>query len=156
MTDSDRRGGPGRECVRVGGDDCGGGCRDRAAGPLHGAARTPCGTLESVFITYAGGGLLVALAMLMQRGGNLAAAAGAPWYAYTAGALGLIIVGTLAYSAPRLGLVAAFTVFVAAQFAMGAMVDHFGWLGSAVRPLTLPKWIGMAVVLAGVWLIVRD
>ena len=114
------------------------------------------GTLESVFITYAGGGLLVALAMLMQRGGNLAAAAGAPWYAYTAGALGLIIVGTLAYSAPRLGLVAAFTVFVAAQFAMGAMVDHFGWLGSAVRPLTLPKWIGMAVVLAGVWLIVRD
>ena len=114
------------------------------------------GTLESVFITYAGGGLLVALAMLIQRGGNLAAAAGAPWYAYTAGVLGLIIVGTLAYSAPRLGLVAAFTVFVAAQFAMGALVDHFGWLGSAVRPLTPSKWIGMAVVLSGVWLIVRD
>ena len=54
------------------------------------------------------------------------------------------------------GLVAAFTVFVAAQFAMGALVDHFGWMGSAVRPLTLSKVTGMAVVLGGIWLILRD
>ena len=32
------------------------------------------GTLESVFITYAGGGVLIALVMLVKRGGNLAAA----------------------------------------------------------------------------------
>jgi len=114
------------------------------------------GTLESVFITYFSGGVLIGLVMLVLRGGNLAAASSAPWYAYTAGALGLIIVGALAFSAPRLGLVAAFTVFVAAQFAMGALVDHFGWLGSAVRPITASKMAGMAVVLAGIWLILRD
>ena len=50
------------------------------------------GTLESVFITYAGGGLLVGLAMLLVRGGNLAAWQTVPWYALTAGALGLVIV----------------------------------------------------------------
>jgi transporter family-2 protein len=114
------------------------------------------GTLESVFITYFGGGVLIALVMLIQRGGNLFATAGLPWYAYSSGALGLVIVGTLAYSAPRLGLVAAFTIFVAAQFAMGALVDHFGWMGSAVRPLTASRIAGMAVALIGVWLIVRD
>jgi transporter family-2 protein len=114
------------------------------------------GTLESVFITYFGGGILIGLLMLAHRGGNLSAGVGAPWYAYSSGILGLVIVGTLAYSAPRLGLVAAFTVFVAAQFAMGALVDHFGWLGSAARPLTLSKLAGMAIVLAGVWLMLRD
>lgn len=114
------------------------------------------GTLESVFITYFGGGVLIGLIMLIQRGGNLAVSATVPWYAYSSGALGLIIVGTLAQSAPRLGLVAAFTIFVSAQFAMGALIDHFGWMGSAVRPLTLSRLAGMTVVLAGVWLIIRE
>jgi bacterial/archaeal transporter family-2 protein len=113
------------------------------------------GTLESVFITYFSGGVLIGLAMLVQRGGNLSAAAAVPWYAYTSGALGLVIVGALAYSVPRLGLVAAFTIFVAAQFAMGALIDHFGWMGSAVRPLNASRLAGMAVALAGVWLIIR-
>jgi bacterial/archaeal transporter family-2 protein len=114
------------------------------------------GTMESVFITYFGGGVLIGLIMLFQRGGNMAAAAALPWYAYTSGALGLVIVGTLAYSTPRLGLVAAFTIFVSAQFAMGALVDHFGWMGSAVRPLTAARLVGMAVVLIGLWLIIRE
>lgn len=114
------------------------------------------GTLESVFITYFSGGVLIGLTMLIQRGGNLSTGAGVPWYAYSSGALGLVIVGTLAYSVPRLGLVAAFTIFVSAQFAMGALIDHFGWMGSAVRPLTVSRLAGMAVALAGVWLIIRE
>jgi transporter family-2 protein len=114
------------------------------------------GTLESVFITYFSGGALIGLIMLLQRGGNLSAGAAVPWYAYTSGALGLVIVGALAYSTPRIGLVAAFTIFVSAQFAMGALVDHFGWLGAAVRPLNASRLAGMAVVLVGVWLIIRD
>jgi transporter family-2 protein len=113
------------------------------------------GTLESVFITYFGGGVLIGLVMLLQRGGNLGATAAAPWYAYGSGALGLVIVGAIGYSAPRMGLVAAFTVFVAAQFCMAALVDHFGWMGAELRPLNASRIAGMAVVLAGIWLIVR-
>jgi bacterial/archaeal transporter family-2 protein len=114
------------------------------------------GTLESVFITYFGGGVLIGMVMLSQRGGNLAAGGAAPWYAYMSGALGLVIVGALAFSTPRLGLVAGFTIFVAAQFAMGALVDHFGLMGASVRPLSASRLAGMAVVLAGIWLIVRE
>lgn len=114
------------------------------------------GTLESVFITYFSGGALIGMFMLIQRGGNLSLDANVPWYAYSSGALGLVIVGTLAYSAPRLGLVAVFTIFVFAQLAMAALIDHFGWMGSAVRPVTLTRLAGMAVVLAGVWLTIRE
>ena len=114
------------------------------------------GTLESIFITYFSGGALIGLLMLILRGGNLGAGGSAPWYAYTSGALGLVIVGSLGFGAPRLGLVTTFTIFVAAQFVMGALLDHFGWLGAAMRPLNAARLAGMAVVLAGIWLIIRE
>ncbi len=113
------------------------------------------GTLESVFITYFSGGLVIGAAFLLLRGGSLLPTAGAPWYAYGSGLLGLAIVGTLSYSTPRLGLVAAFTIFVTAQFVMGALLDHFGWLGASVRPLGIRRLGGLILVLGGLWLIVR-
>jgi transporter family-2 protein len=70
--------------------------------------------------------------------------------------LGLVIVGALGYSAPRLGLAAAFAVFLAAQFLMGALVDHFGWMGAEVRPLNLARLAGMGLLLGGTWLITRN
>ncbi len=113
------------------------------------------GTLESVFITYGSGGLLVGLAMLAMRGGHLAAWRGLPWYAPLAGVLGLVIVGSIGYVTPRLGLVATFTIFVAAQFIFGALIDHFGLFGAAIRPVNFSTLAGMIIVLTGVWLIVR-
>ena len=67
-----------------------------------------------------------------------------------------MIVGTLAYSTPRLGLVAAFTVFITAQFLMGALVDQFGWMGAEARPLNLARLAGMVLLLTGTWLITRN
>lgn len=113
------------------------------------------GTLEGIFITYGGGGLLVGLTMLLVRGGNLAAWQTVPWYALSSGVLGLVIVGSIGYGTARLGLVAAMTIIVAAQFITGAFVDHFGMLGADLRPLDLPRITGIGMMLMGTWLVVR-
>ncbi len=113
------------------------------------------GTRESVFLTYASGGLLACLVMLTARGGNLRAWQGVPWYALTAGLFGLLIVGTIGYTVPRLGLATAFTIMVAAQFIMAALIDHFGWLGAQVRPMELTRLAGVLVLTLGVWLMTR-
>jgi transporter family-2 protein len=113
------------------------------------------GTLESMFITYGSGGLLIGIAMLVNRGGNLSAWGGVPWYALTSGLLGLVIVGTIGYSTPRLGLVTALTILVASQFILGALLDHFGILGAELRPLDLHRLAGIGVMLVGVWLVIR-
>jgi transporter family-2 protein len=113
------------------------------------------GTVEGVFITYAGGGLLISLVLIFMRGGNLGAWQGVPWYAYTSGALGLIIVGAIGYSAPRLGLVATFTIIVSCQFMVAALIDHFGLLGATIRPLDLSRLLGISLLLAGIWLTMR-
>lgn len=114
------------------------------------------GTIESVFITYGSGGLLVGLLMVAQRGGNLAGWQTVPWYVLSTGVLGLVIVGTIGYTVPRLGIVTAFTIIVATQFVLGALIDHFGLLGAQVRLLDLPRLAGVVVLLAGVWLIIRN
>jgi bacterial/archaeal transporter family-2 protein len=113
------------------------------------------GTRESVFITYASGGALAGLAMLASRGGNLKAWQAVPWYALTAGLLGLVIVGAIGYTVPRLGLSKAFTIIVAAQFIVAAILDHFGVLGAAMRPLDGTRLAGMGLLIMGVWLIMK-
>lgn len=113
------------------------------------------GTLESMFITYGTGGLLIGLAMLVNRGGNLSAWGNVPWYTLSAGVLGLIIVGTIGYTTPRLGLVTAFTILVSSQFIVGAFLDHFGILGADLRPLDITRLAGIGVMLFGVWLTIR-
>ncbi len=113
------------------------------------------GTLESVFITYGAGGLLIGLAILLSRGGNLAAWQTVPWYALSAGLLGLVIVGTIGYGTARLGLVSAMTIIIAAQFVSSAVIDHFGVLGADLRPLDPYRLIGIGLMLLGTWLVVR-
>ena len=113
------------------------------------------GTLESVFITYTGGGILAAVAMIASRGGNLKAIQTVPWYTLSSGLVGLFIVGTIGYTIPRLGLSKAFTIIVASQFLVASILDHYGLLGAAVRPMDLSRLAGMTFLVAGVWLIVK-
>ncbi len=124
-------------------------------GQFMGLITREMGTLESVFITYGLGGLTIGLVMLIARGGHLDAWRGVPTYALFAGFLGLIIVGAIGFSVSRLGTVAAFTTIVAAQYVASALVDHFGLFGAEEHPLTPVNLLGMAVLLVGVWLILR-
>jgi len=113
------------------------------------------GTIESIFITYGGGGLLIGLIMLVMRGGNLSAISTVPLYTLLAGVAGLLIVGSIGYSVPRLGLVTAFTLMISAQFISGTLIDHYGLLGAELRQLTVSRLVGVAIMLLGVWIVIR-
>lgn len=116
---------------------------------------TRLGTLESVFITYTGGAILATLTMLIFRPDNLKNWHTLPWYVFTAGFLGLIIIGTISFSVPRLGLANAFTIMVVSQFILGVLIDQYGWLGAEIHPLNLVKLVGLGFLLVGVALIMR-
>jgi len=113
------------------------------------------GTIESVFITYGSGGLIIGFIMLAMRGGNLSSISAMPLYTLFAGAIGLLIVGSIGYSVPRLGIVTAFTLMVSAQFISGALMDHFGLLGAELRQLTVSRIFGIAIILLGVWIVIK-
>ncbi len=123
--------------------------------PLVGILNQRLSTLQSVFVTYFGGGMLALALLLLSGGGNWTGWRSVPWYALLAGPLGLVIIGSLSYTTPRLGVAATMAIFMAAQLIAAAWVDHFGYLGVAVRPVDLSRMIGMLVLLVGAWLIVR-
>ena len=114
------------------------------------------GTIESVFLTYGTGAVVIGLIMLAMRGGNLSQWHIPPWYAHSAGLLGLVIVGCIGYATPRLGLAVTLTIAVAAQFTIAAIVHHFGLLGADQQPMDLSRLGGMAAILIGVWLMMRQ
>lgn len=125
-------------------------------GPLTSLMSQRIGTVESVFIVHLGGTIAALLPLLLfSSGGNLSGWRGVPWYALVAGVLGLPILGAISYTIPRLGVSVTIILVVAGQLLIGAILDHFGLLGAAVRPLDVTRIAGILVVFAGVWLMVR-
>lgn len=112
------------------------------------------GTLASTFVTYAGGGLAIAIVMLAFQGGRLAELRELPWWAFTAGLMGLVVVASLGVTVSRLGLGAGLTLFTGATLVLGAGIEHLGWFGGE-RTLDGPRVFGVAMVVFGTWLVVR-
>lgn len=120
-----------------------------------GTMQRQVGTLESTFITYFSGGLAIAVVILGFRGGNLRAASELPWYVWSAGLLGIVIIFTLSLSVGQIGLVPALVIITVSQFVVGAIINHFGILGAAINPIDLPKLSGLALLAAGTYLVLR-
>lgn len=132
-----------------------GGCAVALQGQFMGLLEKSVGTSGGLFINYVSGALLAAIILSVLQGGNLKYWTEVPWYALTAGILGLVIVGSIGYTAPRLGLTTAFTIIVATQFIVSIVVDHFGWLGATPRPLEISRMLGVSTLILGVWLTAR-
>ena len=120
-----------------------------------GTMQRQVGTLESTFITYFSGGLIIALVTLAFRGANLGAARSLPWYVWSAGVLGLVIIFTLSLSVGQIGLVPALVIITVSQFVVGAIINHFGLLGAAVNPIDLAKLVGLILLGIGTFLVLR-
>ena len=124
-------------------------------GPLASIMSQRIGVWGSVLIIHLGGALLAVVLVLLLGGGNLAAARELPWYVLGAGALGVVVLSAVSYTIPRIGVTSTVTLIVAAELAVGAVLDHFGLLGAAVREIDLVRFIGLVVLFIGTWLIVR-
>jgi transporter family-2 protein len=123
--------------------------------PLASMISQRLGMLESVFIVHLGGALVALIPLLFYSGGKLAQWRSVPWYALVAGVFGLVVIGAVSYMIPRVGVAASITAIVAGQLLVGTILDHFGLLGAAERSLDPTRLLGLAVVLAGVWLTVK-
>lgn len=111
------------------------------------------GTLASTFVTYGGGGLAIGLLMLAFGGGLLASLRDVPWWAFTAGVMGLAVVASLGITVNRLGLGAGLTLFTGSTLILAALIDHFGWFDEP-HLLDVRRISGVALVILGTWLVV--
>ena len=115
------------------------------------------GTKESVLITYGLGAVVMFFYVLLSPGSlNFKALSHLPWYVLTSGLLGLVIVSAISYSIPRLGLATAFTIVIAAQFILTALMEQFGWFGAETQAIHWVRVLGFVSIIGGVWLVANN
>jgi|SRR5579872_1006943 len=79
-----------------------------------------------------------------------------PWWMLTGGLLGLLIVFTVTYAGPRIGVAATVGILIAGQLVMGAAIDRWGLLGSQRIALHWPRLLGIALLAIGAALSLRN
>ena len=116
------------------------------------------GVLEALgFSTLVTGVLAVVLLLIARRSlAGYERAVHQPWWMLLGGVAGLLIVFTVTYAGPRIGVAATVGILIGGQLAMGAAIDRWGLFGSQRIPLHWPRVVGIALLAAGAALSLRS
>ncbi len=98
--------------------------------------------------------LIVLLAVRRSLGGVGDAVAGPKWQ-LLGGAMSILIILSITIAGPRIGVVATTAFLIAAQFALAAVIDRYGWFGVEQVALNWPRVAGLALLIVGAALTLR-
>jgi transporter family-2 protein len=76
-----------------------------------------------------------------------------PWYIWLGGVLGAFFVGYITWINQQQGVALTFALVVSGQIFASLVIDHYGFLGSEVRTITIEKLIGAGLIIAGLILV---
>jgi transporter family-2 protein len=113
------------------------------------------GPVVSAFVSFSVGTIALLLYLLITRQihFNTIPFRQSSWWMWIGGLLGAFFVAGIVVLLPRLGVALSFSLVVAGQMAIAILFDHFGWIGTTVREISLGKIAGAILLIAGVFLI---
>jgi transporter family-2 protein len=79
-----------------------------------------------------------------------------PWWGWTGGLIGAYMVTVSLWVAPSLGATRWIALVLAGQVTLSLALDHFGLLGFAEHAFTVKRLLGVAVLAAGVWIVMEN
>jgi transporter family-2 protein len=103
-------------------------------------------------------GAVLALAVLLvvrQSVGGVGDAIAGPKWQLLGGVMSITIILAITIAGPRIGVVATTAFLIAAQFALAAVIDRYGWFGVERVALTWPRVLGLALLVVGAALTLR-
>ncbi|WP_028695909.1 DMT family transporter [Pseudomonas cremoricolorata] len=92
--------------------------------------------------------LITALALRLPLPNFIAAGHG-PWWLWLGGFTGAVYVATSLALLPKVGAANFMLCVIVGQMIAALLLDHFGLLGLPVKPVTLGRVLGIAIMLAG-------
>lgn len=122
--------------------------------PMANVMSDQIGILESTFFVHLSGAIVALIPLLVLKGGNLGKWNSVPWYLLWAGAFGLVLISTINFTIPRIGVAGGLMLVVIGQMMMAVAIDHFGWLNAEIRPVTPQRLMGLVLLFVGVWFVV--
>jgi bacterial/archaeal transporter family-2 protein len=126
--------------------------------PINSMLGRSLGTFQAAFVSFAVGTVALGLIAGLAKGGfaQLGEIRHVAWYYLIGGLLGAVYVTSVLVTVRTLGAGGVTAATIAGQLTLSVVVDHFGWLGVDRQPVSAARIAGVALLAAGVFLIVRD
>ncbi len=115
------------------------------------------GTIEAMATASLIGGVLALGVLLAARRSvsGIGEAVSSPKWMLLGGLMSAFIILAITVAGPRIGVVATTAFLIAAQFALAAVIDRYGWFGVERIAFTWPRVVGIALLVAGAALTLR-
>jgi transporter family-2 protein len=114
------------------------------------------GNIAAALVSFAIGTLLLAaIVALAGQGGGLEEVTTVPWYLLLGGVLGAAYVFSALVTVSSIGAGGVAAATITGQLTFSVFLDKAGFLGLEETPVTLDRVLGIALLLAGTFLIVR-
>jgi transporter family-2 protein len=126
--------------------------------PINSGLGKAVGTFQASFVSFLLGTIVLGIIAGLARGGYgqiSEVRTLAPQY-LIGGLLGAAYVTTVLVTVRTLGAGAVVGATIAGQLTMSVVVDHFGLLSVERHPITGMRIVGIVLLAAGVFLVVRD
>ena len=130
-----------------------------AQAPVNNVLSKKIGTLGAVSVNFLVGTVIVLTVTFAFAGGieNRDGVASPEWYYWLFGGLaGVAIVLTTLLTVRELGAGGVTAATIAGQLTLSVVLDRMGVLGLEERAITWEKVVGIALLAAGTFLVVRD
>ena len=114
------------------------------------------GNIAAAFVSFAiGTAVLAAIVVIAGQAGGLSGAFDVRWYYLLGGVLGAAYVFTALVTVSSIGAGGVAAATITGQLTLSVIIDRLGILGLEEQPITLERVAGVALLLAGTFLIVR-
>jgi transporter family-2 protein len=115
------------------------------------------GSLEAVATASLIGAMLALVVLLAARRSlaGLGDAVASPKWMLIGGVMSALIILAITVAGPRIGVVATTAFLIAAQFALAAVIDRYGWFGVERIAFSWPRVFGIGLLVLGAALTLR-
>ncbi|MDP9188364.1 MAG: DMT family transporter [Actinomycetota bacterium] len=124
--------------------------------PINANLGKATGSFAAAFVSFAVGTLLLAaIVVLSGKAGGVSEATDVPWYYLIGGLLGAAYVFAALVLVDEIGAGGVAAATVTGQLTLSVLLDRLGVLGLDETPLSWERVLGVGLLLAGTYLIVR-
>jgi len=115
------------------------------------------GSLEAMATASLIGAALAIVVLLVARRSlaGVGDAMGSPKWMLVGGVMSALIILAITVAGPRIGVVATTAFLIAAQFALAAVIDRYGWFGVDRIGFTWTRVLGLGLLVVGAALTLR-
>jgi bacterial/archaeal transporter family-2 protein len=126
--------------------------------PINSMLGKTIGTFAAASVSFVIGTAVLVMITVVAAGGfgDLGEARNLAWYYLLGGVLGAAYVTTVLVTVRTLGAGGVTAATIAGQLTMSVIIDRVGALGLDERPLSVARVVGIALLAAGTFLIVRE